>query len=60
MNKVPDWWDNGSLPGTASILVRTAGGFCWAALTNSRGDGVGPALDQMMWKIARAVPEWRA
>ena len=60
VNKVPDWWHNGSLPGTSSILVRTAGGFCWAALANGRGDGSGPALDQMMWKIAKAVPSWHA
>ena len=60
VNKVPNWWHNGSLPGTSSILVRTAGGLCWAALANTRTEGIGPALDQMMWKIARAVPEWRA
>ena len=60
VNKVPNWWHTGSLPGTASILVRTASGLCWAALANARADGIGPALDAMMWKIAKAVPEWRA
>ena len=60
VNKVPNWWHNGSLPGTSSILVRTASGLCWAALANTRTEGIGPALDGMMWKIAKAVPEWRA
>ncbi len=60
VNKVPNWWHSGSLPGTSSLLVRTAGGLCWAALANARTDGIGPALDTMMWKIAKAVPGWRA
>ncbi len=60
VNKVPNWWHNGSLPGTSSILVRTASGMCWAALVNTRTEGVGPALDRMMWEMAGAVPEWRA
>ena len=59
VNKAPNWWHNGSLPGTTSIMVRTASGLCWAALTNIRGEGIGLALDQMMWKIAKAVPAWR-
>ena len=59
-NKVPNWWHNGSLPGTSSILVRTASGLCWAALANIRTEGIGLAMDQMMWKIAKAVPAWRA
>jgi CubicO group peptidase (beta-lactamase class C family) len=60
VNKVPNWWHGGSLPGTSSILVRTASGLCWAALANARAEGIGAALDQMMWKMAKAVPAWRA
>lgn len=60
VNDVPNWWHGGSLPGTSSILVRTASGLCWAALANARAEGIGPALDGMMWKMARAVPAWRA
>lgn len=55
-----NWWHGGSLPGTTSILVRTAKGFCWAALTNTRraeGD-IGLALDQMVWDMARQVRGW--
>lgn len=60
VNKAPNWWHNGSLPGTASIMVRTARGLCWAALTNTRRKGIDLALDQMMWKLAEAVPAWQA
>ncbi len=60
VNKAPNWWHNGSLPGTSSIMVRTASGLCWAALVNIRTEGIGGALDETMWKIAKAVPEWRA
>lgn len=60
VNRVANWWHTGSLPGTSSILVRTASGLCWAALANTRAEGIGPALDRMMWGVARAVPAWRA
>jgi CubicO group peptidase (beta-lactamase class C family) len=62
VNRVPNWWHTGSLPGTTSIMVRTASGFCWAAVTNTReasGD-TGGAMDRMMWDLVRAVPIWRA
>ncbi len=60
VNSVPNWWHNGSLPGTTSIMVRTASGLCWAGLTNARTEKSGGALDQLLWKMARAVPAWRA
>ena len=60
VNKVPNWWHEGSLPGTMSILVRTASGLCWAALTNTRVKGMDSAIDDLMWKIVKAVPAWRA
>jgi CubicO group peptidase (beta-lactamase class C family) len=62
VNRVPNWWHGGSLPGTSSIMVRTASGFCWAAVANAReasGD-TGGAMDRMMWDLVRAVPIWRA
>lgn len=55
-----NWWHAGSLPGTSSLLVRTASGLCWAALANMRAPGIDEALDNMMWNMARAVPAWRA
>ena len=62
VNKAPNWWHTGSLPGTTSILVRTASGFCWAALLNNREASVdtGGALDRMMWEMVRQVKGWKA
>ena len=56
-----NWWHAGSLPGTTSILVRTARGFCWSALTNTRGqeEEIGPAMDRMVWEMAGQVRGWR-
>jgi CubicO group peptidase (beta-lactamase class C family) len=57
-----NWWHNGSLPGTTAILVRTATGFCWAALANTRqqpADDINRALDQMVWDMARQVRGWK-
>jgi CubicO group peptidase (beta-lactamase class C family) len=58
-----NWWHNGSLPGTTTILVRTATGMCWAALANTRTephDQIDTALDQLIWDMVRQVPEWGA
>jgi hypothetical protein len=59
VNAEPNWWHGGSLPGTASILVRTSDNFCWAALANTRTPGIELALDRMMWRIKHAVRAWR-
>jgi len=62
VNRVPNWWHGGSLPGTTSIMVRTASGFCWAALANSReaAADTGAAMDRMMWDLVRQVKHWGA
>jgi CubicO group peptidase (beta-lactamase class C family) len=62
-NGAGNWWHNGSLPGTTTIMVRTSTGMCWAALTNTRtepSDAIDTALDQMMWDMVRCVPAWGA
>jgi CubicO group peptidase (beta-lactamase class C family) len=62
VNNAPNWWHSGSLPGTTTIMVRTASGFCWAALTNGRAPGqpdMGLALDNMVWDMARKVSAWK-
>lgn len=53
-------WHTGALPGTATILVRTADDVHWVALYNHR-----PAsndwwleMDQAMWEAAGTVSEW--
>jgi hypothetical protein len=58
VNNAPNWWHAGSLPGTLTILVRTASGLCWAAFANTRTSELN--LDQMMWNVVKAVPAWRA
>lgn len=60
VNATPNWWHGGSLPGTSTLAVRTAGGLCWAGFTNHRTKGIGLALDLLMWQIAKGVPAWRA
>ncbi len=58
VNRIPNWWHDGALPGTLTIMVRTASGLCWAAFTNTRVNGLN--LDAMMWRIVEAVPAWHA
>ena len=53
VNELNNWWHIGSLDGTSTILVRTSGGFCWAALAN--GNGID--LDSMVWQMVDAVGE---
>jgi CubicO group peptidase (beta-lactamase class C family) len=58
VNTLDNWWHDGSLPGTTSIMVRTSSGLCWAALANTRTKGID--LDPMLWEMADAVPAWKA
>jgi CubicO group peptidase (beta-lactamase class C family) len=58
VNRIPNWWHTGSLPGTLTVMVRTGSGLCWAAFANRRVEGLN--LDEMMWKIVKCVPAWRA
>lgn len=60
VNSAGNWWHNGSLPGAASILVRTSGGFCWAALVNTRSlrPEFNGRLDSVMWDVIGKVGAW--
>jgi CubicO group peptidase (beta-lactamase class C family) len=54
-----DWWHNGSLPGSTTMMARTANGMCWAALTNTRtqpSNEIDTALAQLMGNMLRVVP----
>ena len=59
-----NWWHNGSLPGTASLLVRTGGGLAWAVVFNARamkpGSTFEQEIDPAIWQAVRAVTEWPA
>jgi hypothetical protein len=62
INKANNWWHNGSLPGTTTIMVRTHSQFCWAALTNTRaakGD-INGDLDGLVWTMVGKVSGWKA
>ncbi len=62
-NGKANYWHNGSLPGTSTLLVRRADGLSWAALFNQRSedktlsDG---AIDSALHRAAAAVAEWPA
>jgi CubicO group peptidase (beta-lactamase class C family) len=70
VNDVPNWWHAGSLPGTSSLLVRTADRygptgreeFTWAAVTNSTSaqHALDLNLDALMWQVVRSVRTWPA
>jgi CubicO group peptidase (beta-lactamase class C family) len=58
-----DWWHNGSLPGSTTMMARTANGICWAALTNTRtqpSNEIDTALAQLMGNMLRVVPTWNS
>jgi CubicO group peptidase (beta-lactamase class C family) len=56
-----NWWHTGSLPGTSTIMVRTANNMCWVALFNSRpesADAFFGELDSELWRAVNAVTDW--
>jgi N-acyl-D-amino-acid deacylase len=50
-------WHAGSLPGTATLLVKRHDGLVWAALFNDRSKGEGK-IDPALHKAADAVMAW--
>jgi CubicO group peptidase (beta-lactamase class C family) len=58
-----NWWHQGSLPGTATEIVRTSSRFCWAVFTNTRvpnsNSKMFSDLDTLPWKMAHQVKSWR-
>jgi len=68
VNDIPNWWHGGSLPGTSSLLVRTADrygpsgseAFAWAAVTNSTDarSGRDLDLDALMWRLVSSIETW--
>ena len=65
VNDKPNWWHTGSLPGTASLLVRTTDrygpsgreAFTWAVMTNAT-NAQALDLDALMWQVVNAVETW--
>jgi CubicO group peptidase (beta-lactamase class C family) len=61
VNARGNWWHLGNLPGTTSVVVRTATRYCWAALINTRREQSSPAaLDDMVWQMVSKVRAWRS
>jgi len=57
----PNYWHTGSLPGTATLLVRRGDGLAWAILFNQRsGDPKLPdrEIDGALHRAADSVGEW--
>ena len=62
-NGKANYWHNGSLPGTTTLLVRRADGLSWAALFNQRSEDKNfpdGAIDNALHRAAAAVAEWPA
>ena len=57
-----NWWHDGSLPGTTTLLVRAYNGIAWAALFNARTDNgaFASALDSGLWDAVGKVTAWPA
>lgn len=55
-----NWQHSGSLPGTATTLVRAHNGLAWTALFNARprSGQFFTDLDSMMWKAVGKVKNW--
>jgi CubicO group peptidase (beta-lactamase class C family) len=60
VNNAGNAWHTGSLPGTMSIMVHTGSRMSWAAVVNTRSKKADaqPRLDNLLWQVARSVPEW--
>lgn len=44
-------WHNGSLPGVTTLAVMVEGGDLFAGFVNTRTDGIGEALDSLLWQM---------
>ncbi|MHC4876247.1 MAG: serine hydrolase [Planctomycetota bacterium] len=59
-----NYWHTGSLPGTATILIRRHDGRNFVALLNTRvsptADHLGRAIDSLLHKAANEVTDWPA
>ena len=61
LNRSGNVWHNGSLPGTASLMVHTHSDLSWAVVLNllDQHNEMQLELDELMWSMARSEPKWR-
>ena len=59
VNENNNWWHMGSLPGSASVMVRTSHGYSWAVLTNRHSDDKNfmGELDGLTWKLLEGLKD---
>jgi CubicO group peptidase (beta-lactamase class C family) len=62
VNRAGNCWHTGSLPGTATLALRTHTGFSWAAFVNTRTkfEDMLDSLDALMWHMVGSVDGWHA
>lgn len=62
VNPYHNWWHAGSLPGTASEIIRSHHGFTWVILCNTRTDGsFFNDLDGLLWgAVNNTATPWPA
>lgn len=62
VNSANNWWHMGGIPGTASEIIRSSGGFNWVVLCNSRSlsSNFDAALDNLLWPaISNPSTPWQ-
>ena len=57
VNQYNNWWHTGSLPGTATVAVRTSDNMVWAVFLNTRSPEPSffADLDGLMWQVVRQL-----
>jgi D-alanyl-D-alanine carboxypeptidase len=61
VNSSNNWWHTGALPGTATMIARSSGGYSWAILTNTRSMDANftGEMDQLVWRaINNSSTQW--
>lgn len=61
VNPFNNWWHTGALDGTASIWVRSSGGYSWIFILNKRNitnNNFWTALDNLGWNCLAATTTW--
>jgi hypothetical protein len=60
-----NWYHNGKLPGTATVMVRTESGLAWTILTNvnrpshNNKPSTSDVIDQLGWDLVNMVTDWQ-
>ncbi|MDX2245817.1 MAG: serine hydrolase [Bacteroidia bacterium] len=63
VNSANNWWHTGALDGTASIWVRSSGGYTWAVILNKRiidntSNSFWSGLDNLPWNCIGQTTTW--